>query len=55
MSVKERVRMCLLIEKIHKLKEYSERLGLEDVSTWNQKSVDSEEKGGNKACSLLYL
>lgn len=55
MSVKERVRMCLLIEKIHKLKEYSERLGLEDVSTFNKKRVDSEEKGGKETCSLLYL
>lgn len=40
MSVKERIRRCLLIEKMYKLKEYSERLGLEDVSTF--KKADSK-------------
>ncbi len=49
MSVKERIRMCILIEKIYKLKVYSEKLGLEDVSTFHKERVNCEI-GGRKKC-----
>jgi len=50
MSIKERIRRCLVIEKIYKLQEYSEKLGLEDISTLNGKNVNSQYRGGKKLC-----
>lgn len=50
MSVEQRIRMCLLIEKIHKLKDYSERLGLEDVSKFYNERVNSKLRGEKKIC-----
>lgn len=50
MSVKERIRRCLLIEKMYKLQEYSERLGLEDVSTLNGKNVNNQYRRGERRC-----
>ncbi len=49
MPVKQRIRKCLLIEKINKQRDYSEKLGLEDVSTFNKERVDNI-KGGKKIC-----
>lgn len=49
MTVEQRIRMCLLIEKIQKQKEYSEKLGLEDISRFHGEKVDKEER------TLCYL
>lgn len=49
MTVEQRIRMCLLIEKIQKQKEYSEKLGLEDISRFHEEKVDKEER------TLCYL
>ena len=47
MSVKKRIRMCLLIEKMLEQKEFAEQLGMEDVSTFRGKKVGRKE--GKKA------
>lgn len=44
MTVEQRIRMCLLIEKIQKQKEYGEKLGLEDISRFHGEKVDKEER-----------
>lgn len=50
MSIKERIRRCLVIEKIYKLQEYSQKLGLEDISTLNGKNVNNKYRRGEKQC-----
>ena len=47
MSVEKRIRMCLLIEKMSEQKEFSKRLGIEDVSTFRGEQVTGKE--GEKA------
>lgn len=48
MPVKQRILLCLLIEKINKNKEYSERLGLEDKTTFHGERIHDEE--GKRIC-----
>ncbi|MDD3219346.1 MAG: hypothetical protein PHC41_11245 [Lachnospiraceae bacterium] len=46
MSIEQRIRMCLLIEKMKANKDYSEKLGIEDISRFRGKRM----KGGEKTC-----
>lgn len=48
MPTKQRIRLCLLIEKIQEHKEYSEKLGLVDKTTFHGKEVHGE--GGKYTC-----
>lgn len=43
MPVEQRIRLCLLIEKINENKEYSEKLGLEDKTTFHGAWIHEEE------------
>lgn len=44
MTVEQRIRRCLLLEKMQKNKAYSEKLGLEDISTFKGKRVNEKEE-----------
>ena len=44
MTVDQRIRTCLLIEKMHEQKAYSEKLGLENISKFHGKRMDGEEE-----------
>lgn len=44
MTVEQRIRRCILLEKMQKNKAYSEKLGLEDISTFKGKRVNDKEK-----------
>ncbi len=45
MPIEQRIRLCLLIEKINARKSYSEKLGLEDRSKFHGQYVrNTEEK-----------
>lgn len=44
MPIEQRIRMCLLIERMHEYKTYSERLGLVDVSKFHGKIMKEEKK-----------
>lgn len=44
MTIEQRVRTCLLIEKMREQKSYSERLGLEDISRFHGKRIDEREE-----------
>ena len=44
MTVERRIRMSLLAEKMKKQKEYSERLGLEDVSVFHGKDISKVKR-----------
>ena len=46
MSIQERVRMCQLIDQMERKKEFSERLGLENKSTFHGEPIDKNI--GNK-------
>lgn len=48
MSIKERIRLSLLIEKMNKQSSYSKKLGLEDKSTFHGVRIKKEED--NKPC-----
>lgn len=48
MPVEQRIRRCLLVEKMNAQKAYSERLGLEDRSRFHGKTIYGEEE--NKIC-----
>ncbi len=48
MTVKQRIRACLLIEKMQKRKDFSEKLGLEDRSEFHGKRINRGE--GNHTC-----
>lgn len=43
MSIEQRVRMCLMIERIHEQKDYSKILGLEENSKFYGKRIAEEE------------
>lgn len=43
MTIKQRIRLCILIEKMHRQDAFSERLGLEDLSRFHGKRIDREE------------
>ena len=47
MSIRERIRLCILIEKMNEQKAYSEKLGLENKSTFHGKRIKKEV---NKLC-----
>lgn len=44
MTVEQRIKTCLLIEKIHEQKDYSERLGLENRSRFHGKNIEEREE-----------
>lgn len=44
MTVDQRIRRCILLEKMQKNKAYSEKLGLEDISTFKGKRVNDKEE-----------
>jgi len=44
MTVEQRIRTCLLIEKMQKQKDFSEKLGLEDRSEFHGKRINGEEE-----------
>ncbi len=44
MTIEQRIRMCLLIEKMHEQKSCSEKLGLEDMSKLHGKRINGEER-----------
>lgn len=48
MTVEQRIRTCLLIEKMKKQKDFSQKLGLEDRSAFHGKRISREE--GNHTC-----
>ncbi len=48
MTIEQRIRTCMLIEKIYEQAEYSERLGLENRSRFHGKNI--EEKRGKNRC-----
>ena len=48
MTIEQRIRRCLLIEKMYQHKAYSEKLGLEDISRFHGRRVKEEEE--NKTC-----
>ena len=43
MTVKQRIRMCLIIEKMMAHKNFCEKLGVEDRSTLCGKRLDGKE------------
>ena len=42
MTIGERIRTCMLIEKMIEQKEYSERLGLENRSRFHGKEIEEK-------------
>ena len=44
MTVKRRIRLSILIEKMNKQKEYSKKLGLEDFSKFRGERIHREEE-----------
>ena len=47
MTIEQRIRMCLMIEKMHEYEAYSEKLGLEDRSKFHGKRINGKE---DKVC-----
>ena len=45
MTVKERVQLCLLVEKMNQQQEFSKKLQLEDLSTYHGRAV--QKKGAD--------
>lgn len=48
MTVEQRIRRCILIEKMHENKDYSEKLSLEDISKFHGRQISRKE--GKKTC-----
>ena len=48
MSVEQRIQTCILLEKMRVQKDYSRRLGLEDVSTIHGRQIDKNVRGMTK-------
>ena len=44
MSIKERIQISLLIERMNRNKSYSEKLGLENRSTFQGELINKKEK-----------
>ena len=40
MRLEERIRLCRLLDKIEEQKEYSQKLGLENASTFHKKQIN---------------
>lgn len=47
MSIEERIRIVLLLERMQMLKNFSEKLGLEDRSMFHGKRIEQEEVKSN--------
>ena len=45
MSVEQRIQTCRLLEKMRMQKDYSKRLGLEDISTIHGRQIDKNVCG----------
>ena len=43
MHVQQRIRLCLLLEKMYERKEFSEQLGLKDKTRFHGEEVHGEE------------
>lgn len=43
MTVEQRIKICLLIEKMNRQKSYSKKLGLENVSKFMMKESERKE------------
>lgn len=39
MRLAERIRLCRLLDKMEEQKEYSQKLGIENISTYHKKQV----------------
>lgn len=48
MTTEQRIRVCLLAEKMNAQKSFSEKLGLEDLSKLHGKRITMEEE--NEIC-----
>ena len=48
MTEEQRIKTCLLIEKMHEQKQYSERLGLENRSRFHGTNIKESEE--HKIC-----
>lgn len=48
MPVEQRIRLCLLIEKIYAQREFSKMLGLEDKTTFHGEKI--RDKKGERIC-----
>ena len=48
MSVEQRIQTCMLLEKMRVQKDYSRRLGLEDISTLHGRQIDKHVRGMTK-------
>ena len=44
MTIEQRIRNCLLIEKIREQKTYSRKLGLENISKFRGRRIYTEEE-----------
>lgn len=42
MAIEQRIRKCLLVEKMHEQKSYSKKLGLENISKFHGKRITEE-------------
>ena len=51
-TVAQRIRTIILIEKMNNQKEYSEKLGVIDISTFHGEIIEEEE---NEICWTWYL
>lgn len=48
MNIDERIRISLLLEKMYRQKEYSQKLGLEDISKLHGEIIHKKE--GEETC-----
>ena len=44
MTIEQRIRACLLLEKMYEQKQYSERLGIENRSRVHGKTIEEREE-----------
>lgn len=44
MRLVERIRLCRLLNKMDEQKEYSQKLGLENASTYHKKQINQIDK-----------
>lgn len=44
MSIEQRIKICLLLEKMYDQKAFSEKLGLEDKSKFHGKVIGKQEE-----------
>lgn len=53
MTTEQRIRMCILIEKMNKQQLFSKKLGIEDKSTFHGEYIEIEEE--EISCYQLFL